>query len=286
MTVDDYLSFLRAGGQWLFVGKLFLGKPFLCPKSFKLADFNYPTIVVPYLNGSVTVTPRFKNVSSPGSYNVAIKAPGGVSVTVEHKCLKFAKVSFDSYIVYLGSHSHGPNPTPLHMERATDSHHKFLASFVGSKEKAKESIFYSYNKHINGFAARLDEEHAEQMAKHPDIVSIFENKLLQLHTTRSWKFLGLEKGGGVPLESLWKKGNFGEDIIIANLDTAPEKENAKGLMLDALPAEPATRPYIATVTANDNVTGNYIPAEPTILPSSNIDFTDGQFLFDYIKTTK
>ncbi|KAK2639987.1 hypothetical protein Ddye_027782 [Dipteronia dyeriana] len=132
-----------------------------------------------------------------------------------------------SYIVYLGSHSHGPNPTPSHMECATNSHHEFLASFLGSKDKAKDSIFYSYNKHINGFAARLEEEHAEKIAKHPDTVSIFENKLLQLHTTRSWEFLGLEKGGDVPLESLLKKANFGEDIIIANIDTgiSPEYES-------------------------------------------------------------
>ncbi|KAK1581434.1 hypothetical protein Q3G72_006001 [Acer saccharum] len=374
MTTDDYLNFLCARGyDEKIIRRLFSGKPFLCPKSFKLADFNYPTITVPNLNGSVTITRRVKNVGSPGSYNVCVKAPGRVSVMVEPKSLKFTKVgeekTFKSYIVYLGSHSHGPNPTPSHMERATNSHHEFLAMFLGSKEKAKESVFYSYNKHINGFAARLEEEHAEQIAKHPDTVSIFENKLLQLHTTRSWEFLGLEKGGDVPLESLWKKANFGEGIIIGNIDSvaasttdrdfvsyvtlgngkklkgaslsnnsmasekyypvidgvsaklpnatdkdamecypealdntktegkilvcvaiAPKKENEKNPIKDTQPAEPATRPdakpYIAKITANDNFTGNYIRAEATILPSANINFTDGQCLFDYMKTTK
>jgi hypothetical protein len=33
-----------------------------------------------------------------------------------------------------------------------------------SHEKAKESIFYSYNKHINGFAAVLEVEEATKLA--------------------------------------------------------------------------------------------------------------------------
>ncbi|KAK3200170.1 hypothetical protein Dsin_023585 [Dipteronia sinensis] len=208
MTTDDYLNFLCAKGyDENIIRKLFLGKPYLCPKSFKLADFNYPTITVPNLNGSVTVTRRVKNVGSPGSYNVRVKAPGRVSVTVEPKCLKFTKVGEEkTFKVTL---------KPMSSLKLG----KYIFGDLTCKEKAKESIFYSYNKHINGFAARLEEEHAEQIAKHPDTVSIFENKLLQLHTTRSWEFLGLEKGGDVPLESLWKKANFGEDIIIANIDT-------------------------------------------------------------------
>jgi len=33
-----------------------------------------------------------------------------------------------------------------------------------STEKAKEAIFYSYNRYINGFAAILDEDEAAQLA--------------------------------------------------------------------------------------------------------------------------
>ncbi|KAH7574726.1 hypothetical protein JRO89_XS03G0336100 [Xanthoceras sorbifolium] len=132
-----------------------------------------------------------------------------------------------SYIVYLGSHSHGSDPTSADQKRATDSHHEFLGSFLRCKEKAKQSIFYSYNKHINGFAATLEEKEAEEIAKHPQVISIFENKIRQLHTTRSWDFLGLEKGSDVPLNSLWKKASFGDGIIIGNIDTGiwPESES-------------------------------------------------------------
>lgn len=55
--------------------------------------------------------------------------------------------------------------------------------------------------------------------EHPDVVSVFPNKLRKLHTTHSWDFLLLEKNGVIHSSSLWKKAKFGEGTIIANLDT-------------------------------------------------------------------
>lgn len=52
------------------------------------------------------------------------------------------------------------------------------------------------------------------------MISIFENKLIQFHTTNSWEYLGLRKpGGDVSMDSLLKKASFGEDMIIANIDS-------------------------------------------------------------------
>lgn len=51
------------------------------------------------------------------------------------------------------------------------------------------------------------------------MVSVFPNEANQLHTTRSWEFLGLERNGQIPPESIWVKARFGEDVIIGNLDT-------------------------------------------------------------------
>nr|KYP38136.1 Subtilisin-like protease [Cajanus cajan] len=120
------------------------------------------------------------------------------------------------YIVYLGAHSHGPSPTSLDLQIATHSHYNLLASILASEEKAKEAIIYSYNRHINGFAALLEEEEAADIAKNPKVVSVFLSKKHQLHTTRSWEFLGLHRNGK---NSAWQKGRFGENIIIANIDT-------------------------------------------------------------------
>ncbi|KAF9609167.1 hypothetical protein IFM89_013557 [Coptis chinensis] len=113
----------------------------------------------------------------------------------------------------------------MDLQQATDSHYELLGSHLGSREKAKDAIFYSYNKHINGFAAILEEEEAEAISQDPSVISVFLNKGRKLHTTRSWSFLGLEKNGEVPAHSLWKKARFGEDTIIGNLDTGAWPES-------------------------------------------------------------
>ncbi|XP_042500243.1 subtilisin-like protease SBT5.4 [Macadamia integrifolia] len=132
-----------------------------------------------------------------------------------------------SFVVYFGAHSHGQKISPSSLEVVSDSHYNFLASFVGSTQKAKDAIFYSYTSHINGFAATLEEEQANEIAKHPSVVSVFPNRGRQLHTTRSWDFLGLEKNGVVHRSSIWAKARYGEDTIIANLDTGlwPESKS-------------------------------------------------------------
>ena len=52
-----------------------------------------------------------------------------------------------------------------------------------------------------------------------NVVSVFLSKEYKLHTTRSWEFLGLEKDGGISLDSAWWMARFGEDTIMANLDS-------------------------------------------------------------------
>lgn len=54
---------------------------------------------------------------------------------------------------------------------------------------------------------------------HPGVVSVFPDEGAKLHTTRSWDFLGLEKDNFIPPDSAWKKARFGEDVIIANVDS-------------------------------------------------------------------
>ncbi|XP_050935958.1 subtilisin-like protease SBT5.4 [Cucumis melo] len=132
-----------------------------------------------------------------------------------------------SYVVLLGSHSHGLEVTEKDFESVVDSHHKLLGSFLRSDEKAKDSIFYSYKKHINGFAATLDDEDATRLANHPEVAAVLPNKPKDLYTTHSWEFMHLEKNGVVPPSSPWRMAKFGKDVIIANLDTGvwPESKS-------------------------------------------------------------
>ncbi|XP_062081329.1 subtilisin-like protease SBT5.3 [Humulus lupulus] len=104
----------------------------------------------------------------------------------------------------------------------------FVIFLLCSEEKAKDVIIYSYNRHINGFAATLDEVEAAEIRKHLNVISVFLSKEVKPATTHSWKFLGLERYNEVvPSQSIWNKARFGEDVIIGNLDTGvwPESKS-------------------------------------------------------------
>ncbi|KAL5581660.1 hypothetical protein UlMin_014102 [Ulmus minor] len=144
-----------------------------------------------------------------------------------------------SYVVYLGAHSHGSDFSILDTERVTQSHYDFLGSFLGSQDFAKDAMFYSYTRHINGFAATIEEDVAVKIANHPKVISVFLNRGRKLHTTRSWDFLGLEQEGVVPPSSIWKKARYGEDTIIGNLDTGvwPESKSFIDEQLGPIPSK-------------------------------------------------
>ncbi|KAL2495520.1 Subtilisin-like protease SBT5.4 [Forsythia ovata] len=146
---------------------------------------------------------------------------------IKVKLCRSATSLLSNFDLYLGGHSHGPEITSDQLHHVADSHHELLGTILGSKGKAKDAIFYSYKRHINGFAAMLEEEEAAETAKHPDVVSVFLNQGRNLHTTHSWEFLMLERNGVIHPSSLWKKARFGEDTIIANLDTGvwPESQS-------------------------------------------------------------
>lgn len=92
LTANDYLDFLCALGYDKTKIGLFSESPYECPKSANLMNFNYPSITVPALSGSVTVTRKLKNVGSPGTYAARIREPSGISVHVEPHLLKFENV--------------------------------------------------------------------------------------------------------------------------------------------------------------------------------------------------
>ncbi|KAA8519247.1 hypothetical protein F0562_013503 [Nyssa sinensis] len=92
LTVSDYLNFLCAIGYNETMIQLFSDGPYKCPKTCNLLNFNYPSITVPKLSGSVTVTRTVKNVGSPGTYASRVREPRGISVSVEPRILKFDKI--------------------------------------------------------------------------------------------------------------------------------------------------------------------------------------------------
>lgn len=109
LSVDDYLGFLCAIGFNQTQVRLFSEEDYTCPRPpVGLLDFNYPSITVPYLSGSVTVTRRVKNVGSPGTYRARVRSPSGVSVRVEPDELEFSREGEEkAFRVTLSAKKHG-----------------------------------------------------------------------------------------------------------------------------------------------------------------------------------
>ncbi|KAB1208787.1 Subtilisin-like protease SDD1 [Morella rubra] len=68
---------------------------------------------------------------------------------------------------------------------------------------------------MEGFAAQLSEYEVESLKMLPDVIAIRPDRRLQIHTTYSYKFLGLNPARG----SAWYNSGFGRGTIIGVLDT-------------------------------------------------------------------
>lgn len=109
LSTNDYLLFLCSLGYNQTQIQLFSEEPFTCPTvNISLIDFNYPSITVPNLDTSVTVTRKVKNVGSPGIYRARVRSPRGVSVKVEPEVLVFKRSGDEvSFSVTLKGRQHG-----------------------------------------------------------------------------------------------------------------------------------------------------------------------------------
>ncbi|KAF6995795.1 hypothetical protein CFC21_012238 [Triticum aestivum] len=94
-NATDYLHFLCALGYNSTVIGTFMDGPNACPaRPRKPEDLNYPSVTVPHLSASGeprTVTRRVRNVGAePAAYDVRVREPRGVSVSVRPSRLEFA----------------------------------------------------------------------------------------------------------------------------------------------------------------------------------------------------
>lgn len=123
-----------------------------------------------------------------------------------------------AHIVYMGSLPEGQY-SPL-------SHHRgMLRQTVQLDSSVETSYIRSYTRSFNGFVAKLTDIERQRLSNMEGVISVFPSKTLQLHTTRSWDFIGLQ-------ESATRNAQAESDIIIGLLDTGvwPESEsfNDKG----------------------------------------------------------
>ncbi|KAG6753460.1 hypothetical protein POTOM_043528 [Populus tomentosa] len=115
-----------------------------------------------------------------------------------------------SHVVYMGDR-------PKDAASVASTHHNMLAEVLGSSSEARESLIYSYGKSFNGFVAKLSDKEVARIKEMEEVVSVFPNAQLQVHTTRSWDFMGLPESH----PRLSAEG----DVIVGLLDTGVWPEN-------------------------------------------------------------
>ncbi|XP_073119817.1 cucumisin-like [Henckelia pumila] len=113
------------------------------------------------------------------------------------------------YIVYMGDLPKG--------ELSAAAHHlSMLQSIMG--RPASESWLYSYRRSFNGFVAKLTVEEKNKIASLDGVVSVFASMKKQLHTSRSWDFLGFPETSPRSAKE--------SDVIVGMLDTGIWPESA------------------------------------------------------------
>ncbi|RYR05796.1 hypothetical protein Ahy_B06g085608 isoform A [Arachis hypogaea] len=116
------------------------------------------------------------------------------------------------HIIYMGSlPKYNYSPT---------SHHLSMLQQTTNHNDATIHMVRSYHKSFNGFAAMITNQEREKLKKMEGVVSVFPNKSLKLHTTRSWDFMGFK-------ESIQRNKTGESDVIIGVIDTGiwPESES-------------------------------------------------------------
>ncbi|KAI3900134.1 hypothetical protein MKW92_018214 [Papaver armeniacum] len=116
----------------------------------------------------------------------------------------------------MGEHSYPDSNSVI------SSNHELLASVAGSFGQAKEATTHHYHKSFRGFSAKLTPEQAQKLRETESVISVFESKTNQLHTTHSWEFLGVNN---VPQNNA--KVESKSDVIVGVIDTGvwPESES-------------------------------------------------------------
>ncbi|CAA7022680.1 unnamed protein product [Microthlaspi erraticum] len=137
-------------------------------------------------------------------------------IVIVFTSLLFASISSlqtpKHYVVYMGS----PVEADLHNGEA--SYFQLLDTLLPREESERSKGVHHYKHAFRGFSAMLTEEEAAAFSEHDEVVSVFEDPMLQLHTTRSWDFL--ESLSGVASSfPIYNSFHGSSDIIIGVVDT-------------------------------------------------------------------
>ncbi|CAL9757007.1 unnamed protein product, partial [Musa acuminata subsp. burmannicoides] len=124
---------------------------------------------------------------------------------------------FHTYIVQLHPHSIPASASATGLQNKLHWHLSFLdrATFLEGGGDASSRLLYSYHSALEGFAARLTEDEVAALRALPGVIAVRPDSRLELHTTYSYTFLGLNFAPG----GAWSRSRFGQGTIIGVLDT-------------------------------------------------------------------
>ncbi|XP_051139010.1 subtilisin-like protease SBT3 [Andrographis paniculata] len=127
----------------------------------------------------------------------------------------------ETYIVHMDISS---------MPKPFSSHHNWylsmLASISDDETAAASKHIYTYTNAVTGFSAVLSPSELDGVTRFPGYVSSVKDRPVEIDTTHSYEFLGLDDKGG-QIECL--DFGYGWDVIVGVVDTGiwPENESFK-----------------------------------------------------------
>ncbi|KAI7742117.1 hypothetical protein M8C21_007258 [Ambrosia artemisiifolia] len=100
------------------------------------------------------------------------------------------------------------------MPMAYSNHLHWYEATMRVSVSTPTDMLYAYDKVMHGFSTRLTIDEAKLLKQRHGIVSVQEEPIYQLHTTRSPEFLGLE----VTSDVMVPESNSGSDVIVGVVD--------------------------------------------------------------------
>ncbi|CAN6308075.1 unnamed protein product [Urochloa humidicola] len=121
-----------------------------------------------------------------------------------------------TYIVQLHPHEGGAEAVSAAASRL-DWHGSFLERSVAREQEKRPAsrLLYSYHTVFDGFAAQLTGAEAAALRALPGVASVRADRRLELHTTYSYRFLGLN----FCPTGAWARSGYGRGAIVGVLDT-------------------------------------------------------------------
>ena len=119
------------------------------------------------------------------------------------------------------------------MPSSFNDHSQWYAASLKSVSDSADML-YTYDTIIHGFSTQLTAEEAESLEKQPGILAVLPEERYELHTTRSTKFLGLDKAD----VTLFPTVEQASEVIIGVLDTGvwPELKSFDDTGLGPVPS--------------------------------------------------